>query len=164
LPKKILNSNNDSCPLRQKKQTINMEVTGRIKMIDETKAFGANGFRKREMVVTTDEQYPQHIMIEFTQDKCDLLNSYKVGEPVKVSINLRGREWVNPQGETKYFNSIQGWRIERPQAEAPQQGYQQGYQQAPPQGYQQQPQAPARQDSFEPASSFREEEHDDLPF
>ncbi len=143
-----------------------MEVTGRIKMIDETKAFGANGFRKREMVVTTDEQYPQHIMIEFTQDKCDLLNSYKVGEPVKVSINLRGREWVNPQGETKYFNSIQGWRIERPQAEAPQQGgyQQQGYQQAPPQGYQQQPQAPARQDSFEPASSFREEEHDDLPF
>lgn len=142
-----------------------MEVSGRIKMIDETKAFGANGFRKREMVVTTDEQYPQHIMIEFTQDKCDLLNSYQVGEPVKVSINLRGREWVNPQGETKYFNSIQGWRIERPQAEAPQQGsyQQQGYQQAPQQGYQQ-PQAPARQDSFEPASNFREEEHDDLPF
>ena len=120
-------------------------------MIDETKAFGANGFRKREMVVTTDEQYPQHIMIEFTQDKCDLLNNYKPGEPVKVSINLRGREWVNPQGETKYFNSIQGWRIEKMQAEAPQ-------------GYQQQPQAPARQDAFEPATSFKEEDHDDLPF
>ena len=135
-------------------------------MIDETKAFGANGFRKREVVVTTDEQYPQHIMIEFTQDKCDLLNNYNVGEPVKVSINLRGREWVNPQGETKYFNSIQGWRIERPQAEAPQQQYQQpqqGYQQ-PQQGYQQQ-QAPVQQrDSFEPATNYREEEHDDLPF
>lgn len=133
-------------------------------MIDETKAFGANGFRKREVVITTDEQYPQHILIEFTQDKCDLLNNYQVGEPVKVSINLRGREWVNPQGETKYFNSIQGWRIEKPQAEAPQ-----GYQQAPQQGYQQQgynqaPPAPARQDSFEPANNFREEEHDDLPF
>ncbi len=138
-------------------------------MIDETKAFGANGFRKREVVVTTDEQYPQHILIEFTQDKCDLLNNYQVGEPVKVSINLRGREWVNPQGETKYFNSIQGWRIEKPQAEAPQGYQQQGYQQAPPQGYQQQgynqaPPAPARQDSFEPANNFREEEHDDLPF
>ena len=58
-----------------------MEVTGRIKMIDETKSFGSNGFRKREVVVTTEEQYPQHIMIEFTQDKCDLLNSYTVGEP-----------------------------------------------------------------------------------
>lgn len=149
-----------------------MEVSGRIKMIDETKSFGSNGFRKREMVVTTDEQYPQHIMIEFTQDKCDLLNNYRPGDPVKVSINLRGREWVNPQGETKYFNSIQGWRIEKAGAEAPQQS---GYQQAPqgygqpqqnygaPQGYQQQ-QAPARQDSFEPANNFREEDHDDLPF
>jgi hypothetical protein len=28
-------------------------------------------------------------MIEFTQDKCDLLNNYGVGEPVKVSINIR---------------------------------------------------------------------------
>lgn len=141
-----------------------MEVSGRIKMIDDTKAFGANGFRKREMVVTTDEQYPQHIMIEFTQDKCDLLNSYTVGEPVKVSINLRGREWVNPQGETKYFNSIQGWRIEKAGAEAPQ-GYQQapqGYQQQAPQGYQQAP--PAGNDRFEPATGFKEEEHDDLPF
>lgn len=121
-------------------------------MIDETKSFGANGFRKREMVVTTDEQYPQHIMVEFTQDKCDLLNNYRVGEPVKVSINLRGREWVNPQGETKYFNSIQGWRIEKMQPEAPQQGYQQA------------PQAPAVNDAFEPANNFKEEDHDDLPF
>lgn len=135
-----------------------MEVTGRIKMIDETKTFGANGFRKREMVITTDEQYPQHIMIEFTQDKCDLLNNYQVGEPAKVSINLRGREWVNPQGETKYFNSIQGWRIEKMQPEAPQQGYQQ----APPQYQQQAPQA--SNDRFEPATGFKEEEHDDLPF
>jgi len=146
-----------------------MEVSGRIKMIDETKAFGANGFRKRELVVTTDEQYPQHIMIEFTQDKCDLLNSYRVGEPVKVSINLRGREWVNPQGETKYFNSIQGWRIEKAGDAA--QAQQGGYQQAPQQGYGQAPQgggyqqaAPAARDAFEPATNYKEEEHDDLPF
>lgn len=134
-----------------------MEVSGRIKMIDETKAFGANGFRKREMVVTTDEQYPQHIMIEFTQDKCDLLNNYRAGEPVKVSINLRGREWVNPQGETKYFNSIQGWRIEKLQPEAPAA--------APQQQYQQQQMPPQQQyDQFQPATNFKEEEHDDLPF
>ena len=113
-------------------------------------------FKKRELVVTTDEQYPQHIMIEFTQDKCDLLNSYRPGEEVKVSINLRGREWVNPQGESKYFNSIQGWRIERVQAEAPAQPqYAQQAQQAPSM-----PAAPA----FEPATNFNEEEHDDLPF
>ncbi len=89
-----------------------MEVTGRIKMIDSTKTIGTGSFRKREVVVTTEEQYPQHILVEFTQDKCDLLNNYSVNDSVKISINLRGREWVNPQGETKYFNSIQGWRIE----------------------------------------------------
>jgi hypothetical protein len=38
-----------------------------------------------------------NILAEFTQDKCDLLNNYNVGEDVKVSI--RGREWVSPQGE-----------------------------------------------------------------
>lgn len=89
-----------------------MEVQGKIKLIGETQTFGANGFRKREVVITTEEQYPQHIMIEFVQDKTDLLNNYQVGQQVKISVNLRGREWTNPQGEVKYFNSIQGWRIE----------------------------------------------------
>jgi single-stranded DNA-binding protein len=126
-----------------------MEVTGRIKVINAEQQISAS-FKKRELVVTTDEQYPQIIMVEFTQDKCDLLNNYNPGEEVKVSINLRGREWVNPQGETKYFNSIQGWRIEKAGQAAPQQG-----QQAPPM-----PAAAA----FEPAATFTEEEHDDLPF
>ena len=88
-----------------------MELEGRIKLIGETQTFGSNGFKKRELVVTTDEQYPQHILVEFTQDNTDVLNGYNVGDLVTININLRGREWVNPQGETKYFNSIQGWRI-----------------------------------------------------
>ena len=97
-----------------------MEVQGKIKVVGQTETFGTNGFRKRELVVTTEEQYPQTILIEFVQDKCDVLNNYKVGQDVKVGINLRGREWVNPQGETKYFNSIQGWRIDKADATTPQ--------------------------------------------
>jgi hypothetical protein len=89
-----------------------MEVTGKIKFINAEQVVSAS-FKKRELVVTTEEQYPQHIMMEFTQDKCDILNGYKVGEDVTVSINLRGRIWTNPQGEDKYFNTIQAWRIER---------------------------------------------------
>jgi len=85
------------------------------------------------------------IMIEFVQDKTDLLNSYKVGQDVKVSINLRGREWINPEGVAKYFNAIQGWRIESlAQGSSSQAG--------PP------------VDKFEPASSVSDEEPDDLPF
>lgn len=87
-----------------------MQVTGKIKVIEQTKEVGTT-FKKRDLVVTTDEQYPQHILIQFVQDKCDLLDGYTVGQEVKVDINLRGREWTNPQGETVYFNTIQGWRI-----------------------------------------------------
>ena len=93
-----------------------MEIIGKIKLIGKTATFGASGFRKRELVVTTDEQYPQAILVEFVQDKCDLLNSYAVGQEVKISINLRGREWINPEGVAKYFNAIQGWRIQAMQA------------------------------------------------
>lgn len=89
-----------------------MEVQGAIKVIREVQEISAT-FKKRELVITTDEQYPQTLSIEFVQDKTDLLNKFEVGQNVKVSINLRGREWENPQTkEIKYFNSIQGWRIE----------------------------------------------------
>jgi len=125
-----------------------MEIQGKIKQLGETQTFGANGFRKREIVITTEEQYPQHIMVEFVQDKTDLLNSYQVGQPVKISINLRGREWVNPQGETKYFNSIQGWRIESLQTETSSSNMP--------------PIPPA--DAFEPVGDLNEDDHDDLPF
>ena len=40
-----------------------------------------------------------------------MLDRYKVGQDVSIGINLNGREWVNPEGETKYFNSIRGWKI-----------------------------------------------------
>jgi len=123
-----------------------MEITGKIKKIDETKTFGASGFRKREMVVTTNEQYPQMLMVEFVQDKCDLLDSYQIGQDVKVSINLRGREWINPEGKAVYFNSIQGWRIEAAQAE----------------GVGAPPMAPL--DNLETTSDLKDSEPDDLPF
>jgi len=63
--------------------------------------------------VSTDEQYPQHISIEFNQDEWAILGKYIVGENVEVGINLLGREWTDPQGLIKYFNSIQGWNIKK---------------------------------------------------
>ena len=124
-----------------------MEVSGKIKWLDEIKTYGKNGFRKREVVITTEEQYPQHILVEFIQDKCDLLNAFQMGQNVKIGINLRGREWVNPQGETKYFNSIQGWRIEAVAASSSSE--------MPPM-----PPPPA----FEPADDATDGPDDDLPF
>lgn len=90
-----------------------MEISGKIKWIDEVRTYGSNGFRKKELVITTQEQYPQNILIEFTQEKCELLDKYEIDDNIKIGINIRGREWINPEGQTKYFNSIQGWRIEK---------------------------------------------------
>lgn len=88
-----------------------MEITGTIKQIEETKTYGENNYKKRGLVITTQEQYPQTLLIEFIKDKCDVLNTFKAGQPVTIGINLRGREWKSPQGDTKYFNSLQGWKI-----------------------------------------------------
>ena len=97
-----------------------MKVQGKIKIIGDVQTFGTD-FTKRQLVVVTEDQYPQLISIDFLKDKCDLLNSYKIGQIVDVSINLGGREWINPQGEAKYFNSVTGWKIEdAPQVELPQ--------------------------------------------
>ena len=125
-----------------------MEVSGKIKVINAEQQVSAT-FKKRELVVSTEEQYPQHISINFVQDKCDILNNYKVGEAVKVGINIRGREWQSPAGETKYFNDIQGWKVERMASEAPATSA---------------PMPPMPSAPFPEATNFKEEEHDDLPF
>ena len=121
-----------------------MEIQGRIKQIFAPEAVGANGFQKRDLVITTEEQYPNDIIIQFTQSKCALLDTLQVGQRVNVHFNLQGREWISPQGEVKYFNTVVGWKIELIQTTNVAQHTQQ-YQQAP-QGYPQQPQyAPPQQ-------------------
>ena len=122
-----------------------MEIQGRIKTIFATETVGQNGFQKRDLVITTDGQYPQDIIIQVTQGNCALLDNLQVGQMVKIHFNLQGREWTSPQGEVKYFNTVLGWKIEliqtknvaQPQYQQPTPQYQQspqGYQQ-PPQGY-----------------------------
>jgi len=98
-----------------------MQLQGQIKQITETKEYGSNGFKKRELVLITDQDtdYPQTINVEFHQDNCERLNKYQEGEVITVDINIRGREWTNPQGEVKVFNSIVGWRISEPEKAKP---------------------------------------------
>lgn len=89
-----------------------MELTGTVKKISEEQTF-SSGFKKREIVLLTEEQYPQPINIEFLGEKSTLLDGWQPGVKAKVSINIKGREWTSPDGETKYFNTITAWRIEK---------------------------------------------------
>jgi hypothetical protein len=90
-----------------------MKILGKIIEIKETQPI-SESFKKRNFVVeyTENIQYPEYISFELVQDKCDLLDNFQIGQEVEVTFNLRGRKWVNPDGETKYFNSLQAWRIE----------------------------------------------------
>ena len=154
-----------------------MEIQGRIKQIFPSQIIGQNGFEKRDLVITTEEQYPQTIIIQFTQQRCDLLNNLQVGQNVKVYINIRGREWTNPQGDTKYFNTIEGWKIEviqttnvayqQPVQQAPQQPVAQATPAPPSQRAPQQVQQPQLFDNHgrEPNPAiFDNQEEDNLPF
>ena len=89
-----------------------MDITGTLKVINDTKQV-SDKFKSREFVLTDNSsQYPQHISFQLTQDKCKLLDGKAIGTEVKVHFNLRGREWNSPKGETKYFNSLEAWRLE----------------------------------------------------
>lgn len=71
-------------------------------------------FSKRELVMVdnSDANYPQYVSFEFTQDKTSLLDNVMEGQEIELSFNLKGREWTSPAGDVKYFNTLQGWKIE----------------------------------------------------
>jgi hypothetical protein len=86
------------------------EVKGTIKEIRPTQVVSEK-YKKREFVLTTEDKYPQDVLFQLSQDNCDLANIFKPGDKIVLAYNLRGREWVNPQGETKYFNTLEVWKM-----------------------------------------------------
>lgn len=87
------------------------KITGRIITIGDV-VIVSEKFKKLEFVVETAEQYPQRLQLQFTQDKVELMKYYKVGSNVDVNVNIKGREWANPQtGELRYFMSLDAWSI-----------------------------------------------------
>ena len=83
------------------------EISGKIKLIEETQSF-SSGFTKREFVVTTgDSKYPQDIKFEIVKDKCSLLDSYSPGQDVQVNFDIRGNEYNG-----RYYVNLNCWKIQ----------------------------------------------------
>lgn len=89
-----------------------MKISGKILVINDTQQV-SDTFQKRSFVLTYTEnpQYPEYITFELLQERCSLIDGFQVEQEVEVSFNLKGRKWTNPEGETKYFTSLQAWRI-----------------------------------------------------
>ena len=120
-----------------------MQTSGRIHAVFDAKQI-TERFRKREFVVelADNPRYPQFVIFQLTGDRCENLDGFSVGDEVQVEFSLRGREWQSPQGETRYFNSLDVWTLERTAASAGQ-----GFEEPPPP-----PEPPPPQDG------------DDIPF
>jgi hypothetical protein len=89
------------------------KMKGVIKVIKPTQQVSEK-FSKRELVVTdlSEAQYPQDILFELKQDKTSLLDNFMQGQEVEISFNLKGREWTSPQGDVKYFNTLDAFKID----------------------------------------------------
>lgn len=84
-----------------------MELSGKIKVIFDIKEINAN-MSKREFVITTDERYPADILFETFNEKTSILQPFKAGDVVKVSFDIRGKEYNG-----RYYNNLRAWKIDR---------------------------------------------------
>ena len=89
-----------------------LEVIGKVCHKSEVELLGQNQIKKQIIAVETDGQYPQKIPVEFLKDKVDLLHNLQIGQQVKVSVNLRGSEFVDRNGVTRFGLSFQGWKLD----------------------------------------------------
>ena len=105
---------------------------GKIVVVKEEQYISAT-FKKREFVLGVPSDNPDYkpetVIFEVVNDKCDVLDSFQIDQEVEVSWNLKGRKWVSPSGEDRYFNTLKCWKINAT-----------SQQQAPPAAYQQAPQ------------------------
>ena len=81
-------------------------IEGSIKLINETKEYGSNGFTKREFILKTNEKYPQEVKLELYKDDCALLDSYAVGDSLEATFNIKGNEYKG-----NYYVNLQAWKL-----------------------------------------------------
>ena len=88
------------------------KITGKLKKMNDEQVLSER-FKKREFVLTDFGQYPQVLLFQLTNQNCDFLTNFSIGDEIEVLFNVRGKEWVNPSGEAKYFNSLEAWKIQK---------------------------------------------------
>ena len=88
-------------------------IKGEVKFVDEVREYGANGFRKQEVVVETgDGKWDNPIAVEFTKDNIEKSQTLKKGDRVTIEARVNGREWQGRDGVTKWFTSISAYKLE----------------------------------------------------
>lgn len=143
-----------------------MEITGTL--VEKFDAVHVSAtFKKRVFVIeqvnvgNDGNDYPELISLELIQDKTDLIDKYNIGDRLEVLFNLKGRKWVSPQNEVKYFNTLQAWQIH---SEKDGNSFNKSPEFVDPPAPQQP--APVKKEAIEPPPmpEFNSEAEDDIPF
>jgi len=88
-------------------------IKGEVKFVDEVREYGANGFKKHQVVVETgDGRWDNPIPAEFIKDTIQKSKDLEVGNKVTIEARINGREWQGKDGVTKWFTSISGYKVE----------------------------------------------------
>lgn len=91
-----------------------MEIKGQVYKVGETQQV-TDKFKKREVMIVIEpsSQYPQHIKVQFSQDKCDLADSLRAGQEVTFQINLRGKLYTDKNGNENCITNLEVWKVEQ---------------------------------------------------
>jgi hypothetical protein len=88
------------------------EVKGILHVKGETQQRSEKFSTRPFTIKVMDDKYEQFITFELLNDRTDIIDPFGVGEEITVSFNLKGREWKSPQGEVKYFNTLEAWKVQ----------------------------------------------------
>jgi hypothetical protein len=112
-----------------------VKINGIVKAVGPEEEFGSEGFRKRTVLLEcfdgANGEYVTIVPLEFTGDKAREAGELNIQDQVTVDINIRSREWTSPQGDVRYFVSLNAWRFDRIGGTQPS-GYSQNRYQPPP--------------------------------
>ncbi len=80
-------------------------VRGIVHLVEDTKTYGKNGFRKRLVVLEQDKgRFTNYVPLDFVQDGCDAADQLNVGDEIEVRYRLSGRRWQrDANSEVKFF-------------------------------------------------------------
>lgn len=90
-----------------------MQITAKVYKVGATQQV-TDKFKKREVIIIIEptSQYPQHIKVQFSQDKCDLADTLSIGSEATFHINLRGKLYTDKQGQENCITNLEVWKVE----------------------------------------------------
>jgi hypothetical protein len=87
-----------------------LEITGKLTtLLEPQTGNGRNGtWTKRDFVIETTENYPKQICFAVWGDKVAELNSFQIGESLKISFDPSSREFNG-----RWYTELKAWKVER---------------------------------------------------